>query len=147
MTALMVKQVVEVAASPEKVWRVLTEPQFTRQYMYGCSPVTSWEVGSPLNWELIHEGKPMIPAAGIVLEVKAPNLLRYTVVDPNAAHAKNLKDHLEVTCTVTPTSTGSRLEFLQGDFSTVADGANRYADSTAGGDTLLLQIKAIAEAA
>ncbi|OMP79635.1 MULTISPECIES: SRPBCC domain-containing protein [unclassified Chitinophaga] len=35
-------------ASPEKVWTLLTEPGYVKQYMYNSDLVTDWQVGQPV---------------------------------------------------------------------------------------------------
>ncbi|RZU75672.1 uncharacterized protein YndB with AHSA1/START domain [Micromonospora kangleipakensis] len=37
--------------TPERLWRALTEPEFTRRYWGGVTLVSDWRPGSPLLWQ------------------------------------------------------------------------------------------------
>jgi uncharacterized protein YndB with AHSA1/START domain len=39
-----------INATPELVWKGLTEPAFTNRY-WGTALVTDWRVGSPISWQ------------------------------------------------------------------------------------------------
>jgi len=54
-----------IRTTAEKLWRALTEPQFTRQYWFGAHQECDWKVGS--SWRLmIPDGR--IADSGEVLE-------------------------------------------------------------------------------
>ena len=36
--------------SKEIVWSVLTEPKYTRQYMYNCALKCNWSAGNEAQW-------------------------------------------------------------------------------------------------
>jgi uncharacterized protein YndB with AHSA1/START domain len=40
-----------IRTTPEKLWRALLEPEFTRQYWMGCWQDCAWRVGAP--WRLM----------------------------------------------------------------------------------------------
>lgn len=40
-----------IRTTPEKLWRALIEPEFTRQYWAGTYQVSDWKVGSP--WKIM----------------------------------------------------------------------------------------------
>ena len=41
---------IHVNAQPDRVWHVLTTPEYTRQFMYSCDAISDWQPGSELNW-------------------------------------------------------------------------------------------------
>lgn len=41
----------QLLKSPDKVWRVLTEPELTQQYMYDCQLHSQWNVGGEAVWK------------------------------------------------------------------------------------------------
>lgn len=70
-----------VAAPPERVWAVLTEPDHVRQYLMGTELRTDWKPGSPITWSGEWEGKPYADK-GEVLEVEEGRRLAYTHYSP-----------------------------------------------------------------
>jgi uncharacterized protein YndB with AHSA1/START domain/DNA-binding transcriptional ArsR family regulator len=40
-----------IKTTPEKLWKALTDPAFTRQY-WGLHHDTDWKVGSPMDWKM-----------------------------------------------------------------------------------------------
>jgi uncharacterized protein YndB with AHSA1/START domain/DNA-binding transcriptional ArsR family regulator len=63
-----------IRATPELIWRALTESDFTTRYWYGSSIESSWTVGDP--WQLLVNGAPGIK--GEVLEADPPRRLALT---------------------------------------------------------------------
>ena len=47
----------EIEASPEDVWRGLTDPEAIREFMFGSEVQTDWKPGSPITWKGEYEGK------------------------------------------------------------------------------------------
>lgn len=61
-----------IKTTPEKLWRALTDPEFTRQYWFGTSSVSEWKPGA--SWKLmIPDGR--VGDAGEVVEVNPPRRL------------------------------------------------------------------------
>lgn len=145
MAELLVKESVHIKASAERIWRVLTDPELTQQYMYGCRTVSDWKPGSALLWEGVSEGRKIVYVKGHILELEPPRLLRFTMIDAHAAYEDTPANHLWCTYSLTPEADGVRLDVVQGDYAKVTEGQKRYEHTVAGGDALLRQIKAIAE--
>jgi uncharacterized protein YndB with AHSA1/START domain len=56
-----------IRTTPEKLWRALTEPEFTRQYWAGTHQESDWKVGSP--WRImIPDGR--VADSGEILEIE-----------------------------------------------------------------------------
>jgi DNA-binding transcriptional ArsR family regulator/uncharacterized protein YndB with AHSA1/START domain len=64
-----------IKATPELVWKGLTEPAFTSEY-WGIDLVTDWKVGSPIVWE--HNGVTIADPEQVVLEYDPFRRLSYT---------------------------------------------------------------------
>jgi len=149
MESLFIQNEITINASVEKVWDLLTKSEFTKKYMFGCEAVTDWKQGSSLLWKGQLEGKDVVFVKGDIVEIDAPNLLIYSVIDP---HSKTVVDipenYLNVSYRLTKKGDRTLLEVKQGDYKKVQDGEQRYAESYNGGKgwmPILLQIKTIAE--
>jgi uncharacterized protein YndB with AHSA1/START domain len=50
---LFIRKNIEVSAPVEVLWKVLTDSEFIRQYMFGCNAETDWKSGSPCYGEAL----------------------------------------------------------------------------------------------
>ena len=64
-----------IRATPEAIWRALTESDFTTRYWYGSTVHSAWTEGAP--WELRTSGG-QVGITGEVLEADAPSRLVVT---------------------------------------------------------------------
>jgi uncharacterized protein YndB with AHSA1/START domain len=144
MTALLIRKSIEVDAPARTLWKVLTENEFIRQYMFGCNAESDWRAGSPLLWKGAVDG--VLYVKGHVVSIEPPQRLVYTVIDPNSTIPDIPENYLTVTYHVQPRGDHAcTLEITQGDFATVADGQKRYEDSLGGGDSIMAATKKMAE--
>jgi len=145
---LIVKNDITIDAPATKVWDALTKPDWTKQYMFGCEPITDWKPGSPLLWKGTFNDVEMVAVKGQVVRFEPPRSLVYTVIDPNNPAIPDLpENYLTVTCNLNETAGHTQLTVTQGDYSTVADGDNRYNHTVDGGgwEPILVQIKQLLE--
>lgn len=61
-----------IRTTPEKLWKALTDPEFTKQYWFGMRSESEWRAGSA--WKLV-AGDGKIWDAGDVVEVNPPRRL------------------------------------------------------------------------
>lgn len=61
------KSTVTINATPAKVWEALTTPALIKEYLFGTSVVTNWQVGSPIIYQGTWEGK-TYEDKGIILQ-------------------------------------------------------------------------------
>jgi len=64
---LRVSSSIEIHALPEKVWIILTQPKYIREYLYGTETLTDWEMGSPIIFQGVYNDIPY-KDKGIVLD-------------------------------------------------------------------------------
>lgn len=150
MTEKKVISSVRIQTQADRVWEALVDPEYTRLYMFGCETVSDWLPGSELLWRGTYEGNPMVFVKGRILEIEPGILLRYTVIDPNAAYPDIPENHLRVTYELEPDESGTLLKVTQDGFETVADGEKRYQDvynNGEGWDPILKTIKELLETA
>jgi uncharacterized protein YndB with AHSA1/START domain len=140
---LIVVRSIKIDAPPSQVWDALTNPEMTRQYMFGCDVISGWTIGSPVIWRGAADGK--VYVKGNVIDIEPGRRLQYTVFDPNMGIADTVDNYLVVTYELTSVDDHTMLTVSQGDFATVANGEKRHADTLAGWDAVLSLLKALAE--
>lgn len=148
MSELFVTNSIIIEATPQRIWDILTKPAETKKYMFGCETVSDWQVGSALLWTALYEGKDTVFVKGTILQIDAPLILEYSVIDPNSGIEDIPENYVNVTYVLEPVGSDTVLTVKQGDFSQVADGQRRYEETLNNGEgwnPILVQIKAIAE--
>lgn len=70
-----------IAASPERVWQVLTDPTLVAQWQYGSALTTDWSAGSSIRFRSEWQGQ-VFEQWGTVLEVVPGQKLRYNLFAP-----------------------------------------------------------------
>jgi uncharacterized protein YndB with AHSA1/START domain len=139
---------IEINADAESVWDALVNPDKTQIYMFGCRTVSDWQVGSKLDWTMIHEGNEITPVSGYILELEKNRRLKYSVIEPNASYPIILENHLDVLYTLEESNGITTLSVYQDGFERAANGEQRYLDVYNNGDgwnPILIQIKNMLE--
>ncbi len=141
---MFVKGSITINAPASKVWDVLTQPEWTRQYMFGCDVVSDWKVGNPVLWNGAADGKTYVK--GNVVNIKPGNLLQYTTIDPNNPEMEDIpSNYLTVTYELSSQNDTTILNVTQGDYAKVANGKSRYEETVGGWDSVLSKIKELVE--
>jgi uncharacterized protein YndB with AHSA1/START domain len=138
---------ITIDAPAAAVWDALVNPIKTRQYMFGCEPITDWQPGSSLLWKGVFDGQELIAVKGEIVKIEPPKYLEYTVIDPNGTIPDVPENYLTVTYTLTEKNGQTEFTTTQGDYSKVAEGERRYQDTIAEGGWggILEQIKKLVE--
>ncbi len=142
---MVVQNSIQINAAPARVWKVLTDPLLTAQYMFGCRAETDWKVGSPLLWKGSLGAQERVFVTGRILRIEKEKVLEYTTFDPNAHYKDIPANYLTVAYTLTSRDGGTLLEVSQGDFAGVEDSRKRYEETLKGWPMVLPKIKALAE--
>jgi uncharacterized protein YndB with AHSA1/START domain len=125
----------DIAASPDKVWQAMTDPELTRQYFYGTDILSDWTVGA--RWTSESEGQ--VSLEGEIVEIDPPRRLVQTfhVSDDDPA---NLDAPSTVTWELSATVGGTHLRLVH-------DGQGQATmDYTDGGWEYILEgLKSVAE--
>jgi len=58
---------IDIKASPDRVWRAITDGDETTRYYYGTRVRSTWEVGAPISYDY-EDGS--VAADGVVLEIE-----------------------------------------------------------------------------
>ena len=48
------------------VWRFLTEPEYTKKYMYNSSIISSWIIGESFSWQGEYEGEKVLTEGSLL---------------------------------------------------------------------------------
>lgn len=150
MEKKIVENHVTINGTLSQVWDMLTNPQKTKLYMFGCETVTDWKPGSELLWSGVYEGRAMVFAKGYVLEIIPEKLLKYSVIDPNATYPHIPENHLNITYKLSEKDGHVQLTVSQDGFETAADGEKRFEEVSNKGEgwnPILLEIKKLIETA
>lgn len=81
MTGKVAAAAVDIAATPQRVWAALTNPDEIEKYMFGARVETDWKPGSPIAWRGEYEGRPY-EDKGEVIEVRPGRRLVMTHFSP-----------------------------------------------------------------
>lgn len=99
---------VYIRATPDQVWRALTESEFTKQYYYGNTVESDWKPGSPMVYRN-PDGTESIVCD--VVEVDAPRRLVHTFFFPGTDESPS-----RCTWTIEPRGAASLLTLVHDEF-------------------------------
>src|SRR4051812_9607816 len=68
---------VDINASPELVWKALTDPAMIKEYLFGTDTKSDWKPGSPITFSGEWQGK-SYQDKGVILEAIPSKKLKYT---------------------------------------------------------------------
>jgi uncharacterized protein YndB with AHSA1/START domain len=137
----------DIAASPEIVWRVLTDASYTKQWVGHFQPVFSrlesrWSVGDSVHWI---SSKDELLVDGIVKQSTSPRRLAYTVRDVVSPSRFEPTADDGITCLLEARGTGTWLVIRQGDFGKIAGGQDYYEATVQSWARALPVIQSLAE--
>ena len=66
----------DINASPERVWEILTDQEWISQYLFGAQTITDWKPGSTILFRINFDNQEFIDK-GIVVECNEPKSLKY----------------------------------------------------------------------
>ncbi|RYY82628.1 MAG: SRPBCC domain-containing protein [Chitinophagaceae bacterium] len=79
--SLIARAQVRVAATPARLWKVLTDPALIREYMFGANVSSDWQEGSTIRWKGEWKGKPYEDKGTVVKSIPGKQLV-YTHFSP-----------------------------------------------------------------
>ena len=97
--------------TPEQIWEALTNPEIVKQYFFGTTVESDWQVGSPITYSGVWENKPY-EDKGTVLEVE-PKCKLVTSYWSAAFGPDTPENRKTVTYEITPTDGGTILTITQ----------------------------------
>ncbi|MFB2599555.1 SRPBCC domain-containing protein [Herbiconiux sp. P17] len=101
-----------VDATPEQVWQALTDPAIVKQYFFGTTVTSDWQVGSPISYAGEWEGK-AYEDKGEVLEVDEPRLLVTSFFSPTSGKPDVPENYQKVAYRIEAAHGGTRVSVEQ----------------------------------
>ena len=71
---LIVRKSVLITAEPAEVWRAITTPELTRQYMHNSEVISGWNAGDTIVWKDAENKK--VHVKGIIVDIKPGTYLQ-----------------------------------------------------------------------
>jgi len=112
MTGIDATASLDIAASPDEIWGILTDNARFGEVMFGSEVITDWTVGSPILFRGTWEGKPF-EDKGEILELDAPTRMRHSHFSPLTGDADVPENYHEVRYDLEPTDGGTRVTVTQ----------------------------------
>ncbi|MEO1449041.1 MAG: SRPBCC domain-containing protein [Bacteroidota bacterium] len=135
------EQTITLPCKQEAAWKLLTTSEMTRQYMYGCDVLSDWQVGSALLWEGPDgKGGRTVFVNGTIVAIDPGQMVEFTMFPTGAPMPDIPENYLHQRYTLASDGDTTRLTIWQGDFTQIANGQQRYADSQKGWDTVILEM-------
>jgi uncharacterized protein YndB with AHSA1/START domain len=109
-----------INAPNEKVWAALTQPELIKQYLFGTHVTTDWQVGSPIIYKGVWEGKPY-EDKGKVVQIEPGKLLVSTFWSSMAGMPDIPENYQTVRYELSPAAGGTRVTIIQDNNNTQED--------------------------
>lgn len=104
---------VTTGATPEQVWRAVTDPRLVKEYLFGATVNTDWRVGGTVTYSGEWNGEPY-EDRGVVVEVERPRLLVTSFFRPPAGGQGRRERNVQtVTYRIEGVTGGSRVSVSQ----------------------------------
>ncbi len=142
---MIINETVTFAAEKAQVWDLLTNPEKTRQYMFGSAVVSTWKVGDSIAWNGKTEtGDDITFVKGKILAFEAGSLVTQTMFDPHMGLEDVPENYAKLTYALTDDPKGTTLLITQ-DFTGVAQAQKRFEESQKGWPMVIQSMKELLE--
>lgn len=105
---------ISINATPQKVWDILTKPEFVKLWQYGSDLQTDWKVGSSIKFVTKWEDK-IFEQWGTVLEFTPTTKIRYSLFAPRLDLEDIPENYFEMIYSLTDENGQTRLAIIQED--------------------------------
>jgi uncharacterized protein YndB with AHSA1/START domain len=112
MTGLLATAEIDIEATRETVWSLLTSTGSHPEIMFGAEVVSDWNVGDDIRWRGEWNGS-TFEDKGKVLEFEPPRRLVVTHFSPMSGQPDAPENYHELVYTLTETPKGTHLELSQ----------------------------------
>jgi uncharacterized protein YndB with AHSA1/START domain len=105
---------IKLNASLDKVWEALTSPEKVKLWQFGSELITTWKVGSNIEFVTAWEGQ-IFKQWGKVLEVKPNELIKYSLFAPRPDLEDKPENYFVMNYVLTTENGQAKLEIIQED--------------------------------
>lgn len=134
---MIIKKTVDFKVNKKQVWDLLTNPQKTKQYMFGCEVLSDWTIGSEIIWKgKTEDGQEIIHVKGEITEIKNGEKVSFTMLDPNIGIKDIPENYVNLTFELNESESGTVLKLTQ-DFEGTENAEKRYKESATGWDMVI----------
>lgn len=141
---MIIKEDVLFKSGAKKVWNLLTSPEMTKQYMFGCEVLSDWKIGNQILWNgKTENGEEITYVKGEVIAFEDGKKATLTMFDPNMGLPDIPRNYINLTYEVIPQEKGCRLIITQGDFQDTDNAEKRFEESKQGWKMVIPSMKKI----
>lgn len=142
---MIIKKTVEFKSNKKQIWDLLTNPEKTKQYMFGCEVLSEWNIGSQIIWKgKTENGQEIIHVKGEITEIKNGEKVSFTMLDPNIGIKDIPENYVKLTYELSESESGTVFKLTQ-DFEGTENAEKRYEESASGWDMVIDIMKKIAD--
>ncbi len=138
---LIVRKSVEINAKPSKVWKAMTDPKVTKQWVMGLEVSSDWKPGSSIIWKGVTNGREIIHK-GYILKIEPRKLLQISDFGLELGLEDIESNYTRITYELSASSDRTTLAIIEDRFN---GNKKRYKDAEGFWDQVLQGIKAIVE--
>ncbi len=131
---------ITINAAASKVWEALTKPELIKAYLFGTEVTTDWDVGSPITYKGVREGKPF-EVKGQVLQIIREKLLVSAFWSSLSGLSNTAAGYKIVRYELAAKGSGTRLTITQG----TNDSQEEARHSEQGWKMMFMEIKKLVE--
>ena len=106
--------IIKINASKQRVWDTVTKAEFVKLWQYGSELVTTWEIGSDINFRTVWEDK-IFEQWGKVLEVRPNEIVKYSLFAPRPDLEDKPENYFIMSYILTEVGGQTKLEIIQED--------------------------------
>ena len=105
---------IKINAPIQKVWDIITKPEFVKLWQYGSDLLTTWESGSDIRFRTEWEDK-VFEQWGKVLEFRPNEIVKYSLFAPRPDLEDKAENYFIMSYVLTDDNGHTILEIIQED--------------------------------
>ncbi len=142
---MFIREEIVFKATKNIVWNLITNPEITKKYMFGCEVLSDWKKESPIIWKgKTEEGKDIVYVKGIIVDCVNKEKVSFTMFDPSIGIADIPENYITLTYEIKEIEEGCLLKITQGDFKGTENAEKRFEESKQGWKMVIPMMKKIA---